>query len=158
MVTESRSVTTNHTENQMPQVIEYVDAISRQKKRDVLFVTFYPEGEEKQRSRFATREEWQHLPARRQVIEWLDGHQISWQPCGGIAGSNMELAYQGQIYIDLRFDRALSIYLQLENFLEHSDGTMKLPNTRFCFITHEFALRNAPHDDPAYWTNLADRF
>jgi len=143
----------------MPSVIEYIDAIARQKKRDVLYVQFHrweetPRGGRK----LVTRGDWRTLPARKQIIEWLDANDIGWSCCGQYAILNFEIAYLGQVYIDIPYDKASSEYRKLEAFLENPDGSARIPGASFCYLPYEVAMENAEHDEPGYWDRWAENF
>jgi hypothetical protein len=79
----------------MPQIIQYIDAIARQKQRDVLYLVF---GERTVRAYmheasaeddadsgiFDVLHEWERTPNRQMVLDWLDEQGMAWQPCGGL--------------------------------------------------------------------------
>lgn len=136
----------------MPQLIDHIDAIARQKKRDVLYIVFSAIG----RPRAMTN--WDKHPSRKVIVQWLDEKGIPWQPCAGIANANRLDSYQGQVYIDIPFDRALPEYIELEAFLENPDGTMRLPGATFGYLPLEHAMKNAHHDEPGFWEQWAESF
>jgi len=148
----------------MPCIIEFVDAISRKKQRGVLYVNFSPE------PRLGSNTDdddifdlfpinnWETLPVRQQVIDWLNENAIAWQPCGSIANPSVMLSYQGQIYIDIPYDKELPAYQKLAAFLENPDGSMRLPGVEFWHLSLEIAMQNAHHDEPGYWEKWADTF
>ena len=89
----------------MPMNIRHIDAIAREKRRGVLFVEF-------RRSDFESgnavainylARDWETLPVRQQVINWLGEHGIAWSPCGHFANEYLMMDYRGQIYIDVPF-------------------------------------------------------
>lgn len=145
----------------MPMLIQHIDAIARQKQRDVLFVWFHHANQTCDEGEHPGMEEdfdWEDSPVRRQVIAWLDAHHIAWEPCGGVANTNCMMSYMGQIYIDLPFDQAVPKYRELEAFLENPDGSMRLPGAEFCYWPLERAMENAEHDEPGFWEKWADNF
>ena len=135
----------------MPMLIEHIDAIARKKQRDVLYVTFDPPAEAKTAENgdepLLARHRpdwWEHLPVRRQIIEWLEGAGLAWSPCGGIARTNGWSSYRGQIYIDVAYDTALPDYVKLAAFLENPDGSMRLANAQFWCLSLAYALESRP--------------
>ena len=145
----------------MPMVIEHIDAIARQKQRDVLFVAFH-------RSASATvdveeilddsRLEWETLPVRQQIIDWLDAQGIGWAPCGHFADMGLMMGYQGQLYIDVPYDRALPAYQAVQALLEFPDGRMQFPEATFYCCSLDQAMTNAAHDEPGFWERWANNF
>lgn len=103
----------------MPTVLEHIDAIARQKQRDVLYLTFFDDPQGKR-----TACEWPENATRAHLIEWLDAHGITWRECGEIANPNVMRGYRGSIYIDVCFDLGGPVYPQLVAFLELPDGTV----------------------------------
>jgi hypothetical protein len=143
----------------MPQIIEHIDAIARQKKRDVLFVIFH----RRERLSNGTTQliragDWRQSATRKLIIEWLDAQGIVWEPCGHVANLLSQMPYLGQIYIDIPFDMSSPQYQRLASFLEHPDGTMKLPGATFCALSLEAAMKNAEHDEPGFWDRNAEKF
>ncbi|MGT2469610.1 hypothetical protein [Paraburkholderia terrae] len=137
----------------MPQMIDHIDAIARQKKRDALFVTFTDDA-----SGEPSPYHWESHPGRAVIIEWLDTHGYAWQPCGEVADERMMVSYGGSIYIDVPYDLADPRYRALEAFLEHPDGSLRMPHMRFLVIGLDYANRNAHHDEPGFWDRWAERF
>jgi hypothetical protein len=131
-------------------LLEHIDAIARQKGRDVLYVVFpecYPD-ENGQRVR---PDECQ---ARQRVIAWLDQAGIAWRPCAHAARDSGWLiieGYLGHIYIDLPFDTSNAEYRKLADFLETPDGKTKIEGAEFRYWPLEVAMENKHHDEPGYW-------
>lgn len=143
----------------MPQLIEHIDAIARQKQRDVLFLKFSdpenPYGEiRKQNSNW----DWESSVGRQSVIEWLNNNQISWLSCGDVADTNSMRSYAGQIYIDVPFDEANPVYQQVLGYMENPDGSTRRPGVRFFALTLHAAMKNAHHDEPGFWDRWAENF
>ena len=140
--------------------IEHVDAIARAKKRDVIFVEFHQlekgKGRKNRLPYDALVLEWECLPARRKVIEWLDTQAIRWSPCGNFADLSYVLSYRGQLYIDLPYDSELPIFQQLTAFLEKPDGSTRIPGVKLMCCTLEQAMVNAFHDEPGFWERWAE--
>ena len=108
----------------MPQLLEHIDAIARQKQRGVLYVEFHPVALDPQAGDNLSARDvlawkrmpdsaWQALPTRRRIIAWLDAQGIGWQPCGHVADVGLMMGYRGQLYIDLPYDKSLPPYRAL---------------------------------------------
>jgi len=141
----------------MPMLIEYIDAIARQKGRDVLFLDFLQKEIEDPFDLFNV--DWDCVPIRQQVIAWLNQKQIGWQICGTVADENsMVSGYQGRIYIDVPFDTTDVAYQMLADYLETPEGKMKLEGVSFRYLPLEIAMKNAHHDVPGFWERWAEHF
>lgn len=114
----------------MPQFIQHIDAIAREKKRDVLFVHFehYEEAEDSDN------------PIRSIVLDWLEDHEIAYAPCMGLAEEGFTNVYSGDIYIDLPFDETDPTYQELSEYLEDEQGNMRLDGVLFFVLSLEIAL------------------
>lgn len=134
----------------MPQVIQYIDAIARQKQRDVLYVTFHDNGQ--------MPYDFQHFPQRAALIAWLDQEGISWQECGPFADPAVLPGYRGQLYLDVPMEKRDPRYRLLCEYLENPDGSMRIAGVRFCYLSLEAAMQNAHHDEPGFWEKWAERF
>lgn len=137
----------------MPMLIEHIDAIARQKKRDVLFVQFHRYDDTMKR---VQENDWETI--RQGIIDWLEANGYAWQPCGHVASIGLTMSYQGQIYIDVPFDQNLPEYQKLASFLENPEGTMRIPGATFCCHRYASALKNAAHDEPGFWEKRAEDF
>ena len=145
----------------MPMVIEHIDAIARQKQRDVLFVAFHrsaPATVDVEEILDDSRLEWETLPVRQQIIDWLDAQGIGWAPCGHFADMGLMMGYQGQLYIDVPYDRALPAYQAVQALLEFPDGRMQFPDATFYCCSLDQAMTNATHDEPGFWERWANNF
>jgi len=134
----------------MPYLIQHIDAIARQKQRDVLLITF-DEGED-------GIPDFEHVPQRTALIAWLDQQGISWRECGPVADPCCLRSYQGELYIDVPMDQNDPQYRLLCEHLEHPDGSMRIDGVRFCYLPLEVAMRNAHHDEPGFWDKWAEQF
>lgn len=155
----------------MPMLIEHIDAIARQKQRDVLYLTFQPPGcdpqslhsldfyeEEDDLDAEGASYNWREDPKREEICQWLTAHQINWQECGDIANENVMCSYEGQIYLDVPFDENDPQYCLLRDYLEHPDGTMRFATMTFYYLPLASALKNAHHDEPGFWEKWAENF
>jgi hypothetical protein len=135
----------------MPAIFEHIDAIARQKRRDVLFIEFHRVDAKGKRGCLVTGFEWPRLDARQQIVEWLDKRGIKWEPCGHVEVPALIMSYRGQLYIDLPFDRGVSAYRELEALLGNPNGKMRMAGVRLCCLRYEAALRSAGRDGAGYW-------
>ena len=141
----------------MPMLIEHIDAIARQKGRDVLFLDFPTELGEDIFDAFDV--DWKNIPIRQQIITWLEQNKIGWSHCGYFADENsMGGGYQGRVYIDVPFDPKDPVYQKLSDYLETPEGEMKLAGVKFCYLPLEIAMKNAHHDVPGFWEKWAEDF
>lgn len=144
----------------MPQRLRHIDAIARQEGHDVLFVTFFPINEsflDWEAFRKSTPD-WETLPIRKQIIEWLDSQKFSWEPCGEWASEYTVLPYLGTIYIKVPYDEANPDYQKLRDYLEKPDGSMRFDSANFFVTTTADAMKNAHHDEPGFWEKWAENF
>jgi hypothetical protein len=146
----------------MPQLLNHIDAIARQKGRDVLFVRFgeiddalVPLWISKNES---DSHDWKNDRNRIELIEWLDANGIEWCPCGPFASENGMFPYMGDIYLDFPFDRTCHVYQNLSHRLERPDETRKIPCVTFCCLPLARAMQNAHHDQPGFWEKWAESF
>ena len=134
----------------MPQHMQHIDAIAREKDRDVLFVHFENYEHEN------VDAESYHL--RQNLMEWLEQRQIAFAPCMGIEQPGVIESYSGDLYIDVPFDEAHSIYQMVSEHLEDAEGEMRIPGVLFFVLSLETALEieadreeflnlNQAHDD-----------
>ena len=145
----------------MPMLIEHIDAIARQKQRDVLYVMFNsPASDNQDRKEILDQAdmEWETLPIRQQVIDWLDAQGIGWKPCGHFADVNLMMGYRGRLYIDLPFDKSLPAFQALTAFLVLPDGSMRFPEAALFYCPLDKAMENAAHDEPGFWARWAENF
>ena len=140
--------------------LEHIDAISRKRNRDVIYIDFISPASlgEKNSKKINPKflPNWEANLERIELITWLESEGIAWQPCAPFANpSVLEEKYSGQIYIDLPIEKSNIKFTRLEKFLENSDGTPRLRGVRFQFCSQEEALRNSEHDKPEYWDGRA---
>ncbi|MCF8160487.1 MAG: hypothetical protein K9J76_07275 [Polaromonas sp.] len=142
--------------------IEHIDAIARKTKRDVIYVEFHDRPKDVQRdmATMAIQDalDWEHLPARRKIIEWLDASGIGWRPCAEPANLSCMQAYRGQLYIDLQFDKSSPAFQLLEVVFETHDGHPRIPGVWFLYYSQEQSMANAFHDAPGFWEHWAETF
>lgn len=114
----------------MPQLMQHIDAIAREKNRDVLFVHFenYEENDQNPDSK------------RQNVLNWLEQNNIPYVPCMGLEEEGLVDSYLGDIYIDIPFDLENKQYLVLSDYLEDEHGEMKIEGVYFFVLYLETAI------------------
>jgi hypothetical protein len=146
----------------MPQLLSHIDAIARQKGRDVLFVRFGDIDNDPGHILLSLggREphDWKNDPNRTELIAWLDKNLIGWCPCGHFASENYMCSYRGDIYLDVPYERTDPIYIKISHRLENPDETRKITGVSFCCLSLETAMENAHHDEPGFWEKWAENF
>lgn len=143
----------------MPQLIKYIDAIARKKHRTVLYLEFHPENyfqfdEEGHHPAY----DWRQDHVREEILQHLGDMNITWTKCGHFASENMMCSYLGQIYLDVSFDENHPAYQSLEAYFEYPKGCMRFPTVRFYYLPLEESMKNAHHDEPAFWERWAENF
>lgn len=114
----------------MSQLLQHIDAIAREKKRDVLFIHFENYEEDDQGDD----------PIRSIVLAWLEDHEIPHQPCMGLEQEGFVDTYVGDIYVDLPLDETDPTYQKLSEYLEDDEGNMMLDGVLFFVLSLETAL------------------
>ena len=114
----------------MPQLLQHIDAIAREKNRDVLFVHFedYEENEQNPDSN------------RQDVLSWLEQNNIPYEKCMGLEEEGSIDSYWGDIYIDVPFDLDNEQYQILSDYLEDEEGVMKIEGVYFFVLYLETAI------------------
>lgn len=108
----------------MSQPIPYIDAIAREKNRDVLFIHF----------------EDPDSPINEIVLAWLEDHEIAYADCLGLEEESLHDHELQHTYIDLAADEEDVRYRELCEYLEDDDGNMKLEGVLFFVLSLETAL------------------
>ena len=134
----------------MPQIIQHIDKISRDKGRDVLYVTFD--------NNIFSDYNWETWQARKEVIEWFEDNNVKITPCAGFASEYSLEAYRGQFYIDVPYDKKEPDYIKICEYLENKDGSPRIPGVIFCYLPLDDALKNKHHDKPGFWDEWAEKF
>lgn len=134
----------------MPQVIEHIDKIARDKKRDVLFVSF-------DKDEF-TDYHYENYEIRREIIDWLTENKIHFTKCGNIGSEYRWESYRGQLYLDVQIDESDTNYQKIISYFEHPDGTMKLRGVTLFVLQLKIAINNAYHDEPGFWEKHTENF
>lgn len=108
----------------MSQPIPHIDAIAREKNRDVLFLHF----------------EDADSPINEIVLAWLEDHEIAYTDCLGLEEESLNDHELQHTYIDLAVDEDDALYRELCEYLEDDDGNMKLEGVYFFVLSLETAL------------------
>lgn len=142
----------------MPQLIEHIDAIARQKQRDVLFLKFLDPENLEGKIQPDSVWHWASSAGRQSAIEWFNRNQIHWQPCGSFADENSMTSYAGQVYIDVPFEETNPVYQKVLNYFENPDGSPRFPGVLLFLLPLDVAMKNAHHDEPGFWDRWAENF
>lgn len=143
----------------MPQIIQYIDAIAREKQRDVLLIKFSPAKSGKSDDDYLeARIEYDHNEDERrtEVLQWLDDHCIPWQKCGPFVSEGCLLGYEGDVYLDLPYDENNGQYQLVRDYLENPDESMRDERVTWHYLPLENAMKNAYQDEPGYWDRFWD--
>lgn len=108
----------------MSQPIPHIDAIVREKNRDVLFLHF----------------EDPDSPINEIVLAWLEDHEIAYADCLGLEEESLNDHELQHTYIDLAVDEEDALYRELCEYLEDDEGNMKLEGVLFFVLSLETAL------------------
>lgn len=142
----------------MPQLIKHIDQIAREKQRDVLYLEFNPERNEDDffgdnNGRYS----FENDSIRTKILDDLTKMGIAWMYYFPFMDENFILmGYDGQVYVDVPYDKDLPLYQKLESYLEHPDGTMRFKSVRFYIVPLSAAMKNAHHDEPGFWEKWAE--
>lgn len=115
----------------MPQIIPHIDAIAREKNRDVLFIHF---------EHFVQDEAESQDSVRQEVLAWLDANGIDFYPCMGLEEEGLVNVYAGDIYVDVPYDESDETYLMLRDLLEDEEGNMLIEGVLFFSLSLGLAL------------------
>lgn len=125
--------------------IEHIDAIARKKHRDVMFLDFtVPDDAE---TKFITYRYEEDL-VRREVLEWLETHCISYMMCGDFATELEWNIYRGQIYVDIVPNM---LNKEFHNYLNSSSFKLKGAYVKSYILPLDVAMQNAYHDEDGFW-------
>jgi hypothetical protein len=137
----------------MPQIIEYIDAIARDKNRGVLYVQFGPEDGGVKLFEY----DYHKDTVRAEFLQWLDQQGIAWKKCGPFVTGDFCFGYLGDIYIDIPYDEGNEQYQLVRDRIENPDGTMRdEEKLRWYFLPLEYAMKNAHQDEPGYWDRVGE--
>lgn len=137
----------------MPQLIDFIDKIARDKQRGVLFLMFSAAPCTKP-TEYEPADDYEAHGSRQAILQWCRGNGIRVVPCGGVASENFMEGYSGQLYLDVPYDEQDPVYQALDAYLCHPDGTSRFPDVMFCYLPLEVAMKNAHHDEPGFWQRI----
>jgi hypothetical protein len=135
----------------MPQRIQHIDKIARDKNRDVLFIGFIALNNTE-------------TPAYRRAddndphIQWLEANKIPYAPCGLVADEWAVSEYEGHLYLDVPMDEANPTFQKLLAHFENDEGQPADPNCVLYYYALVDAMQNAHHDEPGFWEEWAKTF
>ena len=138
-------------------IIEHIDKIARDKKRDVLYIVFNAPQENNDIENYFSYD-YETDTTRIDFIKWLNDNKIPFEECGPIASENGWESYRGQLYIDIPMDENDVRYLTLNNHLEYENGDMKIDGIMYYHVPLKIAMKNAHHDEPGFWDKWAEDF
>lgn len=135
----------------MVMLVEYLDAIARRKKRDVLYVDFEPA-----LGPCSDRSAWMILPVRMQLIEWFCEQDIELEAAVFVPNDELLITppYRGEFYIDIPYDKDDPKCQLVLQHMETSDGFSKLPGARLCLLEFSVAEKYAYRDLPGFLEKL----
>lgn len=139
----------------MPQIIQYIDAIARKKKRAVLFIGFGPQ--DKSADMFSDNSYDYFTDERRtEVLEWLTQNNILWEKCGPFVTASFCFGYLGDVYLDIPYNVENEQYQLVREYIENPDGSMRDERVTWYYLPLEHAMKNAYQDEPGFWENFWD--
>jgi len=141
----------------MPQILETIDKIARDKQRDVLCITFHCEQDEFS-GELSDDFDWEGDAQRQKVLAFLEENNIAYHACLPPQPTNGMLVlvsrYKGQVYVDVPYDESNELYQLLNHYLEDEHGKPRMPHVLFLYYTLEISMKNAKHDEPGFWDDM----
>jgi len=134
----------------MPQLLEHIDKIARDKNRDVVFINFSKE-------KFPSFE-YRDYKERNELLIWLEKNNIPYTPCGPMASEYGWESYRGQLYVDVPIDESNEQYQLICEHMDNPDGSFKIPGVESWIFPLKEALKNKHHDEPGFWDKWAENF
>lgn len=125
-------------------LIDKIDSITRKKQHDVFYVQLRLDGK--------VNNDWERLYAGHPVSEWLDAHEIHWEPCAPFDPESYG-SYQGHVFIDVLLDPESSKFKAMLQFFENEDGSSRIPDCQLYLLQLSVAMQYAYQDEPGYWEN-----
>jgi hypothetical protein len=128
----------------LSQLLKHIDAIAREKNRDVLFVHFdhYVHPDRDTNS------------VRQILIGWLEQQSIVYMPCLGVDQTVHSEIYLGGLYLDVPFDLHHKTYQKLSGYLEDDQGNMKIDGILFFVLSLALALELESDSKVPQWGGL----
>ena len=120
----------------MPQLIQYLDEIARDKKRDILFLRFA-------KDMFFN---YERSRIRKRILAWFDQNAIPYEECMEGTSDKGGGWYLGEVYLDVPFDTENEQYKRLAAYLEDDKGKVKHRNVGFYIYPYASAINIVPRD------------
>jgi hypothetical protein len=126
----------------MPQIIQAIDEIAREKQRDVIFVQFH---------NFSTGfvADYRTNPSREAIISWLDEQGITYIPCAGFDSGCIVEGYDGELYIDVAIDEHDDNFFKLSEWFLRDGRGQRFENAWLFYLPLSVALLNSDEAEPA---------
>lgn len=123
----------------MPQIIQAIDEIAREKQRDVIFVQFHNFS-----TGFVT--DYRTNPSREAIILWLDEQHIAYAPCGGFDSGCIVEGYDGELYIDVAIDEKDENFFKISEWFIGKGKARRYENAWLFYLSLEVAMLNSVDD------------
>ncbi|MGL4454434.1 MAG: hypothetical protein ACRC4H_13835 [Plesiomonas sp.] len=119
-----------------------IDSIARQKKADVLMITFFsPDDSELDEFDYKNDE------LRIKTLAWLDKNSIGYRECFDLWPDNdADVPYLGELFIDVTVDENNSLYQEVVHKFEHEDGSSRYPGVSLFIIPLTLASKYQHRD------------
>ena len=127
----------------MPQLIMSIDEIARRKQRDVIYVKF-------QNKQPGVQLDYRLNPSRIAILDLFDANGIPYWECGGIACDLGLDSYQGQIYVDVPFDRGSPLFKAAVRLLTLAKTLAEDRGPQLLHLSLSSAMENAHHDETQF--------
>lgn len=126
----------------MVQLIHMIDAISRQRGADVLFLALLNS---------IGRPTRDH-PALKEATDWLTTEGFGWQVCGAFQPGSVDMGSGRRvIFIDAPYVPGSSALQRLDARFELPDGKPRTQGLILTVLTLAEAMINAEQDAPGFW-------
>jgi hypothetical protein len=126
----------------LPLLVHTTIEIGLREQRDILLLTFRDEmAQIKSIENPPVDGSWDELPERKEIIRWLDSHEVGWEPCFHIPPGYLFAEYEGAIYIDVTPTADNPKYLQLLEYLEDESEQCRFPGVGFWLMLYKVALK-----------------
>ncbi len=131
----------------MPFLIQHIDAIAREKMRDVLYIGFDPFAFEQP---LVNPMNWLKWDVRNTLIAWLDEQCIAYSLCMGMSAPDCDGFYSGGLYIDVEHNTGHPQYQKLCSHLEDEHGNSHIRGVIFYLLPLRIAQQNVFADAYAH--------
>lgn len=129
----------------MVQLIQTIDAVSRQRGADVLFLAILNSAGSPTRDHSALKE----------AMDWLTAEGFGWQVCGAFQPGSVDMGSgRRAIFIDAPYVPGSSVLQRLDARFELPDGKPRAPGLILTVLTLAEAMINAEQDAPGFWDQV----